>query len=64
MMAAENYAELVARQRADVTNGLAPAVRRLRWPAERLAAKRERRLQESPTCPTASVSSASANRSW
>ena len=45
-MVAENYAELFVRQRADVTDGLFSAVRRLRWSADRLAADRERRLRE------------------
>ncbi len=40
------YEELVARQRQEVWQGMLPAVRRLRWPAERLAAERERRLRE------------------
>lgn len=45
-MVAENYAELVARQRAAVADGLFAAVRRLRWSADRLEAERERRLRE------------------
>jgi len=45
-MVADNYAELLARQRAEVTDGLFSAVRRLRWSADRLAAERERRLRE------------------
>jgi phenylacetate-coenzyme A ligase PaaK-like adenylate-forming protein len=45
-MVAGNYAELVARQRADLSDGLFSAVRRLRWSAERLGADRERRLRE------------------
>jgi phenylacetate-coenzyme A ligase PaaK-like adenylate-forming protein len=45
-MVAENYAELVARQRADVSDGPFSAVHRLRWSADRLAAERERRLRE------------------
>jgi len=45
-MVAENYAELFVRQRADVTDGLFSAIRRLRWSADRLAADRERRLRE------------------
>ena len=45
-MVADNYAALLARQRAEVTDGLFSAVRRLRWSADRLAAERERRLRE------------------
>ena len=45
-MVADNYAALLARQRAEVTDGLFSAVRRLRWSADRLAAERERRLLE------------------
>jgi phenylacetate-CoA ligase len=45
-VAADTYAELVARQRAEVADGLFSAVRRLRWSADRLAAERERRLRE------------------
>lgn len=41
-----SYEELLARQRKEVWQGMLPAVRRLRWPAERLAAERERRLRE------------------
>src|SRR5579862_1405129 len=43
---AENYADLLARQRAEVADGLFSAVRRLRWSTEKLAAERERRLRE------------------
>jgi len=42
----DTYADLVARQRAEVADGLFSAVRRLRWSADRLAAERERRLRE------------------
>ena len=45
-MVADNYAALLARQRAEVTDGLFSAVRRLRWSADRLAAERERQLRE------------------
>ncbi|MGO9962791.1 MAG: phenylacetate--CoA ligase family protein [Acidimicrobiales bacterium] len=45
-MVAQHYPELVARQRAEVANGLFSAVHRLRWSADRLAAERERRLRE------------------
>jgi phenylacetate-coenzyme A ligase PaaK-like adenylate-forming protein len=45
-MAASNQAGLLARQRADVSDGLFFAVRRLRWSADRLEADRERRLRE------------------
>jgi phenylacetate-coenzyme A ligase PaaK-like adenylate-forming protein len=45
-MVTANYAALVARQRAEVTDGLFSAARRLRWSADRLAAERERRLRE------------------
>ena len=45
-MAASNQAGLLARQRADVSDGLFSAVRRLRWSADRLEADRERRLRE------------------
>ena len=31
-MVSGNYAELLARQQAEVRDGLFPAVRRLRWP--------------------------------
>jgi phenylacetate-coenzyme A ligase PaaK-like adenylate-forming protein len=42
----QSYAELLASQRRAVSDGIFAAVRRLRWPAERLAAERERRLRE------------------
>jgi phenylacetate-coenzyme A ligase PaaK-like adenylate-forming protein len=45
-MAASNQVGLLARQRADFSDGLFSAVRRLRWSAERLEADRERRLRE------------------
>ena len=45
-VAADTYAELLARQRAEVADGLFAAVRRLHWSAERLAAERQRRLRE------------------
>jgi phenylacetate-coenzyme A ligase PaaK-like adenylate-forming protein len=45
-VATENYEALLSRQRAEVSDGMFSAVRRLRWPAERLAAERERRLRE------------------
>ena len=45
-MVAGNYAELLARQQAEVSNDLFLAVSRLRWSADRLAAERERRLRE------------------
>ncbi len=45
-MVTANYAALIARQRAEVTDGLFSAARRLRWSADRLAAERERRLRE------------------
>lgn len=40
------YHDLLARQQAAVQDGYLPASRRLRWPAERLAQERERRLRE------------------
>jgi phenylacetate-coenzyme A ligase PaaK-like adenylate-forming protein len=46
MMAPVSPAERVARQQAEVSDGLFSAVRRLRWSADRLAAERERRLRE------------------
>jgi phenylacetate-CoA ligase len=42
----ESYADLLTRHRADVAEAMFGAARRLRWPAERLAAERERRLRE------------------
>jgi len=45
-MVSDNYASLLARQRAEVADGLFSAVRRLRWSADRLAAERQRRLRE------------------
>jgi hypothetical protein len=58
-MVADNYAALLARQRAEVTDGLFSAVRRLRWSADRLAAERERQLREllssATSTPTASL---------
>lgn len=45
-MVASNYSELLTRQRGEVTDRLFSAVRRLRWPADRLAAERERQLRE------------------
>jgi phenylacetate-CoA ligase len=42
----ETYDERSARQRADASDGLFSAVRRLRWSADRLAGERERRLRE------------------
>lgn len=46
MVNTTGYEKLLARQRQDVSDGLFTAVRRLRWPADRLAAERERRLRE------------------
>ena len=40
------YQELIAKQRADQSDGFLVSVRRLSWSAERLAAERERRLRE------------------
>ncbi len=40
------YGKLLARQQAAVRDGFLIASRRLRWPAERLAQERERRLRE------------------
>lgn len=40
------YHDLLARQQAVVQDGYLAASRRLRWPAERLAQERERRLRE------------------
>jgi phenylacetate-coenzyme A ligase PaaK-like adenylate-forming protein len=40
------HAELLARQRADVADAYLVSSRRLRWPAERLAVERERRLRD------------------
>ena len=40
------YTELLARHQADVADAYLASSRRLRWPAERLAAERERRLRE------------------
>lgn len=40
------YLDLLARQQAAVQDGYLAASRRLRWPAERLAQERERRLRE------------------
>jgi phenylacetate-coenzyme A ligase PaaK-like adenylate-forming protein len=45
-MASDDYAALLAHHRADLSDGLFSAVRRLTWSAERLAAERERRLQD------------------
>lgn len=45
-MAANKYAELLVRQRADLSDGLFSAVSRLRWSADRLEAERVRRLRE------------------
>jgi len=41
-----SYSELLAQQRAEVSDSLFGAVRRLSWSRERLAAERERRLRE------------------
>ena len=43
---ADNYSSLLARQRAEVTDKLFSAVRRLGWSADRLVADRQRRLRE------------------
>jgi len=43
---ADQYEELVRRQRAELQDAYLKGVRRLRWDAGRLAAERERRLQE------------------
>ena len=40
------YQELIAKQRADQSEGFLISVRRLSWSAERLSAERERRLRE------------------
>jgi phenylacetate-CoA ligase len=40
------YAELLARQQGDVADAFMVSSRRLRWPVERLAAERERRLRD------------------
>ena len=42
----DGYAELLALQRAEFKTAFLPALRRLRWSADRLAAERERRLRE------------------
>jgi phenylacetate-coenzyme A ligase PaaK-like adenylate-forming protein len=42
----DNYGELLARQRLQVSDGLFSAVRRLGWSADRLALDRERRLRD------------------
>jgi len=42
----DTYVDLLVRQRAEVTDMMFAAVRRLRWSADRLAAERERRLRE------------------
>lgn len=44
-MSADTYDELLARQRADFSDAMFSAARRLRWSADRLAAERERRLR-------------------
>jgi phenylacetate-coenzyme A ligase PaaK-like adenylate-forming protein len=41
-----SYEDLLARQRADVRDGLLAHVKRLRWSAERLADEREQRLRQ------------------
>lgn len=41
-----HYAELLASHQADVADAYLASSRRLRWPADRLAAERERRLRE------------------
>ena len=46
MVLADVYPDLLGRQQAEFLAGLYPAVRRLRWSADRLAAERERRLRE------------------
>jgi phenylacetate-CoA ligase len=46
MVLADVYPDLLGRQQAEFLAALYPAVRRLRWSAERLAAERERRLRE------------------
>jgi phenylacetate-CoA ligase len=46
MVVADIYPDLLGRQQAEFMAALYPAVRRLRWPADRLAAERERRLRE------------------
>jgi phenylacetate-coenzyme A ligase PaaK-like adenylate-forming protein len=43
---ADRYEQLVRRQRAELQDAYLKGVRRLRWDAGRLAAERERRLQE------------------
>ena len=43
---ADQYEQLVRRQRAELQDAYLKGVRRLRWDAGRLAAERERRLQE------------------